>query len=187
MSIKKIKIISSIFVFLSTFLIHFVYNFFPNDLTSIFFPVNESVWEHMKMLLLGFLLAGILEYFLSNHFKVKMNNILFSSWLGGFLSIPIYLIIYLPVYYIIGEKMWWNILVMIITIILIEIIQTWIIKQKNNKILNIITVPLIIITYIIMGYLTFNPPHTHLFFDTNEEKYGINEYATVEPETHIYY
>lgn len=41
---------------------------------------------------------------------------------------------------------------------------------------NIFGVALIIITYIIFGYLTYNPPTTDLFFDTKNEKYGINIY-----------
>ena len=36
---------------------------------------------------------------------------------------------------------------------------------------------LIIITFIIMGYLTYNPPRSFLFYDPIEEKYGINIYT----------
>ena len=42
--------------------------------------------------------------------------------------------------------------------------------------LNIISLILIIISYIIFAYLTYNPIKTELFFDTQEEKYGINSY-----------
>ena len=31
-------------------LLHFVYDWWPNALTAIFTPVNESVWEHLKLL-----------------------------------------------------------------------------------------------------------------------------------------
>ena len=50
MDLKKVKIVSIFGMFIFCFLTHFLYNFFPNTLFSIFFPVNESIWEHMKMM-----------------------------------------------------------------------------------------------------------------------------------------
>ena len=37
-------------------------------------------------------------------------------------------------------------------------------------------IDLIILSYIVFGYLTYNPPKAELFFDTQKEKYGINIY-----------
>lgn len=187
MSIKKIKIISTILVFLLAFPFHFIYELFPNYFTAIFFPVNESIWEHMKLLFDSFLVIGIVEYFLISHFKIKVNNFLFSTWLGAFLSIPLYLIIYLPIYYTIGEAMWWNLLCMALVIIIIEWLQTFILKFKNIEWLNIFSILLIIITYTLFAYFTFNPIHIHLFFDTKDEKYGISEYHIVKQKTDEYY
>ena len=30
--------------------LHFLYDLWPNPLTAVFAPVNESVWEHLKLL-----------------------------------------------------------------------------------------------------------------------------------------
>ena len=30
--------------------LHFLYNVWPNPLTAVLAPVNESVWEHLKLL-----------------------------------------------------------------------------------------------------------------------------------------
>ena len=62
MNLKKIKIINVIGTFLLCFLIHEAYSIFPNTLFSIFFPVNESIWEHMKMLFTAILVFGLIEY-----------------------------------------------------------------------------------------------------------------------------
>ena len=40
-------------------LLHFVYGWFPNALTSLFSPVNESLWEHGKLLFWPYLLAAL--------------------------------------------------------------------------------------------------------------------------------
>lgn len=37
--------------------LHFLYDLWPNALTAILAPVNESVWEHLKLLFWPFLLA----------------------------------------------------------------------------------------------------------------------------------
>jgi hypothetical protein len=176
MNLKKIKIISVIGTFMLCFLTHFLYDIFPNSLFSIFFPVNESIWEHMKMLFTSILIFGIIEYFLLNKFKIKVNNYLFSLFLKAFLSIPIYLVMFLPFYYKFGEKMIVIFIMMIITFIIIEIISIKILEFKQIKYLNIISIILIIISYIIFGYLTYHPFKTHLFLDTENEKYGINDY-----------
>lgn len=40
--------------------LHFVYGLFPNMLTAAFSPVNESVWEHVKLLYWPYLAAALL-------------------------------------------------------------------------------------------------------------------------------
>ena len=72
--------------------------------------------------------------------------------------------------------MFLNISVMLIAIIIVEIISYYILKTKPCKKLNIISLILIIISYIVFAYLTYNPIKSELFFDTQDEKYGINNY-----------
>ena len=38
--------------------LHFLYDLWPNPLTVVFAPVNESVWEHLKLLYWPFLAAA---------------------------------------------------------------------------------------------------------------------------------
>lgn len=40
-------------------LLHFVYGWFPNPVTALISPVRESLWEHLKILFLPLLLAGL--------------------------------------------------------------------------------------------------------------------------------
>lgn len=39
--------------------LHFLYDWVPNALTALVAPVNESVWEHLKLLFYPTLLAGL--------------------------------------------------------------------------------------------------------------------------------
>jgi len=176
MTLKRIKIISIIGTFLLCFLTHFIYNIFPNTLFSIFFPVNESIWEHMKMLFTTTLLFGIIEYILIKKYDIKVNNFLFSKFIEALISIPIYLVMFLPFYYRFGENMIVIFIMMLITFIITQFIGYKIMDCKHINHSNKIAIILIIISYIIFGYLTYNPIHNHLFLDTEKEKYGINDY-----------
>ena len=173
---KKIIIINSILTFALCFLTHFLYDLLPNPIFSILFPVNESIWEHMKMIYTTFLLYGLIEYFILKRFDFKPNNYLLSIFLKGVIAIPIYLAIYLPIYYTFGENMIVTFIILFLTILLINIIGIKI--QQSDEIMyqKLISIIGIIIVYIIMGLLTYKTPRYDLFFDTNEEKYGINDY-----------
>lgn len=175
MNLKKFKVISIIGCFLLAFLTHFLYDWFPNRIFSIFFPVNESIWEHMKMLFTTILLYELIEFIILKIKNIKVNNFLFASFTSAILSIPIYLIMFLPIFYKIGEKMIITLIIMLITIIIIQIIHYKIINYKELH-LGISALILIIVTYIVMGILTYYPPETDLFFDPKDEKYGINKF-----------
>ncbi len=176
MSLKRAKIISAIGIFLLCFLFHFIYELIPNSLTAIFFPVNESIWEHQKLMFTSVIMWGIVEYIILQKFKIKYNNFFTSLFISALTIIPIFLTIYLPFYYKIGPKMFLNIGVMGLAIIISQVISYFILKAKDFKKLNIISFILIIICYIILAYLTYNPIKCELFFDIKDEKYGINNY-----------
>ncbi len=175
MNLKKFKIISVFGTFLLAFLTHFLYDWFPNSLFSIFFPVNESIWEHMKMLFTTILLYELIEFIIFKVKNIQTNNFLFAALVSAFISIPIYLIMFLPIYYKMGENMVVTITIMLIDIIIVQVINYKILMTKELN-LNIISIIGIIVIYIIMGVLTYYPPESDLFFDPKEEKYGINKY-----------
>ena len=104
MTLKKIKIIAIFGIFILSFLSHFAYDLFPNIIFSFIFPVNESVWEHMKILFTTTIIYGIIDFYLLNKYNIKYNNFAFQLYFTATVSIPIYLAIYLPIYKLIGEK-----------------------------------------------------------------------------------
>ena len=62
MSLKRLKVIDVFIIFALCFLTHFIYSWFPNTLFSIFFPVNESIWEHMKMLFSAIIIFSVVDF-----------------------------------------------------------------------------------------------------------------------------
>lgn len=173
MTIKKAKIIATIGIFLLCFPFHFIYDLLPNSLFSIFFPVNESIFEHMKMMFTAIIFYGIIDYFVLK--KVKHNNFILSLFVTAILSIPIYLIIYLPIFNNFGENMVVSIVLLFIVIGIVQIIGYYILRLKDLH-LDIVAIVLIVISYIVLSYLTYNPIKNYIFLDTENEKYGINDY-----------
>ena len=174
MSLKAIKIIGFFAIFLLCFLFHFLYDWFPNSLFSIFFPVNESIWEHMKLIYTSYIFYGIFDYILLR--KNKINNFFIQLFLIPIISIILYLIIFIPIYKMIGENMIISIGLLAIIIIIEQILSYFILQYKEVNYQNFIGIIGIILVYIIFGYLTYNPIENYLFYDTVKDKYGINIY-----------
>lgn len=176
MNLKKLKLLSVIGIFLTNFLSHYVYKFFPNNITAIFFPVNESIWEHMKMLYTSIIIYSFIELIILKKANLLYHNFLFMVLFSSILIIPIFLSLYLPFYKMLGENLAITIFIMFISICIIEFLSYFILKNKKIPNLTIFSLMLIIISYIIFGYLTYFPLETELFIDKVENKYGINKY-----------
>jgi len=175
MNLKIIKLIAIINIFILSFPAHFLYDFFPNTITSILFPVNESIFEHQKIIFTCTLIYGLIDYIILKLNNIKFNNFLFQLIFTSFISIPIFLIIYLPTRFIIGEYLILTLLLLFITYIISQIISYYILTYKSVPLLNIIAIPLIIIIYSIFTYLTYNPPKNYFFYDTITKSYGIQK------------
>ena len=177
MILKTIKTIGFFIIFLLCFPFHFLYDWLPNSLFSIFFPVNESIWEHMKLIYTSFVFYGIFDYLLLKKNKINFNNFLIQLFLIPIIAIFIYLIIFIPIYKIIGENMIVSIGLLAIVILIEQILSYFILQYKEIKYQNIIGIIGIILIYIIFGYLTYKPIENYIFYDTVKDKYGINIYV----------
>lgn len=172
MKLKKLAVLGTILAFLLSFPLHFLYSKFPCFITSIIAPVNESIWEHMKILFGGIIIAGIIQKLILYYKKLDANNVIFANLSAAVLSIPLFLMIYLPVYYSIGEHLTLTIILMLIAIAVSEVIAFLIMKQRNLK-LETVSIILIIIIYIAFTLLTYYTPQQSLFLDPVKIKYGI--------------
>lgn len=174
MNKKVLKIISTVIAFALCFPLHFLYDKFPNFITSIFSPVNESIWEHMKILFTSILLTGVLQKMYVSIKKINYNNICISNFIGAILSIPIFLILFLPTFNIIGENLIVTIVIMFITIAICELISYKIMNKPEHKLEND-TIFFAIGVYILFIILTYFPPHFGIFMDQTTSTYGIKK------------
>ncbi len=176
--LKIIKIIATINIFLLSFLTHFIYNIFPNIITSFFFPVNESIFEHMKMIYTTTIIYSIIDYIILKKEKIKFNNFPLQLYLTSILGIITYLIIYLPINYFIKEFLPLSIFILLLVYALMQQLSYYLLTKKQLPLLNKLSILLIIITFIILIFLTHNPPHTPIFYDTSTNTYGTKKTLT---------
>lgn len=154
-------LLNATIIFLLQCILHFVYNIIPCFITSIFTPVNESIFEHLKLIFTSSLLFSIIIK------DKKYTNYFFR----GILTIAILLTIYLPVRYFFGE----NIIITLIILFISILFSEYLIKKiciVNNKKASII---LVILFYIFFGIATYFPPKTFMFYDTSNNIYGIKK------------
>lgn len=172
MTLKKIKIINVVFLFLLSFLWHFMYDWFPNNIFALVFPVNESIWEHMKIIYYCLLLGSVLEFYLCKKNNIKINNFYIEAMVKSLLGVIFYLIVFIPLYLWLGESMVISIGLMLVTYVFMEYIGYKILVGEELNI-NILPVIIIVLGCIMFVILTFYPLHNFLFFDEVKFGYGI--------------
>lgn len=170
----KLKIFITVLAFILCFPLHFIYEKIPCFLISVIAPVNESIAEHMKLLFTSIIVAGTIEKIIVKRKQLDINNVLFSNFVAALTSIPIFLVMFIPVYSLIGENLPVNIILMLIAIIISEFIS-YTITKKNNLNLEKKTIIYIIIIYIIFTVLTYLPPKIEFFRDPINNYYGIKK------------
>lgn len=130
----------------------------------------------MKLFLSSLSIIAIFDYIILKNKKINFNNLFLNLFLTIIFSIIFYLIIFIPIYNKIGENFAFSIILLFITLVLDQIISYFIYNFKNLKYLNYLSIFLVLIIYILFTYLSYNPIYNYLFFDTLNNKYGINYY-----------
>lgn len=174
-NIKKNIIISSFVLFVIGALLHFAYDVLNNNFfVGLITPVNESIFEHLKLALYPIFFWWLLFYLLK-HKKYSLNKgrWFFSCFNAMFSSI----IIIISIHYVFRYGFGINSVIIDIVSLYIAILLSQLkgfkiynnILDKNNF-LNIIYISLLIILFI---YLTINPPKAPIFKDHKTKEYGI--------------
>lgn len=155
-------------------LLHFVYKWTGGSfLGTLFGGVNESTWEHVKLLFLPFFFMSIIGYLLygrhfSNYFSAKLLGI--ST---GIISI---IVLYYTYTGIIGRGfMAVDIAIFVISVILsygISLFKLVMYDGKYNMKKEIICLSLLIALCVIFFVFSFYPPKIALFMDPKTSGFG---------------
>lgn len=166
------EIAGFIFVVVFGSLLHFVYRWSGNNsIVGIISPVNESTWEHLKLLFVPMLLFSIIEYFVAG--KAYPNFIAAKS-LGVLLGMFAIVVIFYTYTGIVGKHYLWADILTFIIGVAVAYLYSW--KRINTYQLRsgLCWVGLIIVIVLISFVIfTFTPPRIPLFLDPVSKNYGV--------------
>ena len=170
-NIRNYQIFSIIFTFILGTLLHFTYKLSGNNgLVAIFSAINESVWEHLKLLFFPMLLTTIIGYF---YFGKRLSNFLCSKTIGIVVAMMFTVIFFYTYTGILGTNIAIiDIASFFIATIIGEVTSYLLIINKfncNNK----IAIPILVIIFISFVVFTFKTPQIGIFKDPITGQYGI--------------
>lgn len=166
-------IINSFLIFIISGILHFGYSLFPNCITSLFFPVNESIWEHNKIIIGAYLIWGLITMLI---FRKNKKNIIFSTSISAIFCSILVMLIFTPVYFWIlntKDNIIVTFIIFLIAIIISQILNQYLLSSTYKPKLEKIGFIIYLIVILFNIYLTYNPIKIPIFFDYNKNIYGI--------------
>jgi hypothetical protein len=151
---------------------HFVYAW-TNESPFIapFVPVNESVWEHLKLGLWGTLLFSVPEYLLS---PARRKNYFFARFMGILaLSLSIVIIFYTYTSFADHPILAIDISIFFFGVLLGQITFSQVLDHRSMQQSNFMGIISILILCILFGLFTYFPPHLGIFLDHTTHTFGI--------------
>lgn len=173
-SLKKWHFFAFIIVVILGSLFHFIYQWSnKNAFIGLFGAVNESTWEHLKLLFWPTLFLALFGYF---SFGKRYPQYFYATLCSIIIGIATIIVIFYTYTGIIGE----NFLIMDISIFIIGVgvsqyVSYRILNKSVNNVLTINYISIVVIVLLIILFITFtfNPLHIPLFKDPISGQYGI--------------
>ena len=153
---------------------HYIYPWTNESLlVAIFVPVNESVWEHLKLGYWSLIIYSIVEYTVVGR---DMNNYLPAKGLG----ISILTLTILVIFYSYTGILGTNILAIdigsyVLGAFLCQIISYRLFTSKPvGRGMYLFFTLILLVFGLCLAIWTFNPPHFPIFMDQNTGQFGID-------------
>ncbi len=153
-------------------LLHFIYDWTDITFVALFSAVNESIWEHMKILFFPMLIFAVFE---SRYFAKDYENF----WCAKLIGILVGLIVIPVMYYTYTGALgvwvdWFNIMIFYIAAAVAYIIETRLMKSDKNFCKSpIVAIIMLCIVAVVFVIFTFVPPEIPLFEDPITNTYGL--------------
>ena len=158
--IKRFSVCSTVFIIILGTILHFTYDWSKNNpIIGVFSAINESTWEHLKLLFFPTLITTIIGYF---YFKESSNFLC-----GKVIEVLVSMFFVVNVYYtytgVLGKDVAWvNILIFILAVIVGEI-ANYLVLNSNIPCNKKVAVSILILLTVLFVVFTFNAPQRGLF------------------------
>lgn len=175
---KRIIIIACVVSILLGVFLHFAYDLANgNALVGIFAPVNESVWEHLKLIFIPFTLFSIAFYFYT---KQKFSNMLLTTLFGNVVGMFVVTTLYYLGTMIFGtDNMIYNIIIYILGVMASYYVlylgiyhKEFLEETKDSTLVGACALTLLFAIFILN---TFSPIKFDMTRDPVTKTYGIHK------------
>ena len=174
MNLKKYCIIGILFTILLGTLLHFTYDLSGNsDFVAILSAVNESTWEHLKLIFYPMIIFALFEFFIYGN---NYPNFFTSKFMGIISGMAFITIVFYTYNGIIGTSgAIFNILLFVAGVIFAYIVYYTILNGKylTSPLLNKLSIFALATLFIMFWVFTFYPPLLNIFKDPVTKGYGI--------------
>lgn len=163
------------FVFVSAVgsLCHFVFEWSGyNSAAGLFTPINESTWEHLKLLFFPYLIWTVVQYFLMKSEK----GIFASKLIGALLGMLAIVMLFYTYTGAMGKSIeFLNILIFFIGVLTAFAADYILIKsgRLSSLLCDNISIAVFAVISALFFIFTFAPPLVPLFKDPQNSSYGI--------------
>lgn len=161
--------VSTLIIFVLGTFLHFTYEWsHQNPIVGIFSAVNESTWEHLKLVFFSMLLMSVIG---AIYYKEEYPNYLGSQTKGILVSL-IFLIVFFYTYTgILGKSIGFiNIISFFVAVV---IGQIYAYKKRNTSCSKVVSLLILSILFFLFLIFTFFPLPIGLFKDPITGGYGI--------------
>jgi len=174
-NLAKWEIWGAVYIIVLGTLLHFAFAWSGKNLfVAPFAAVNESVWEHLKLVFWPALLFALVEFnFLRKKLALKEKE---NFWIAKSLAIPMAMIFIIGSFYLytafIPDNLFMDILIFILAVVLGQIVSYNLIvkpewKNPNAKFLNALALRALAMIALCFVLFSFNPPRIFLFQDVS--------------------
>ena len=151
---------------------HFLFDLTKESVVAAFIsPVNESIWEHIKLLFFPMFLFALFEYAFWGQQYAGFWCIKLKGIVVGMLLIPV---LYYTYSGIIGRSVdWVNIVIFFVAVGVVYFLETKLFLGNTScKFSSEYAFVILCVIGIVFFVFTFYPPHIPLFQDSMSKTYG---------------
>lgn len=171
-NVLKFEFFSAIFTLVLGTILHFTFDWSgANLIVGAFSAVNESTWEHLKLIFFPMLISTIVGYI---YLKKEFSNYLCVKTKGILLALSFIVIFFYTYTGILGKNL--SILDIGSFIVAVILAEYYTLKNVSDKseCNNFVQSIILIVLFLCFILFTFFPPHIGLFMDPITGNYGIS-------------
>ncbi len=169
-----VEVVAIIIVIVLGTLFHFLYEWTQNNCIALISPVNESNWEHIKIMFYPYLLVSVFEYFF---FGKDTHNYVFGKAIGvlTFIIVTFGLTVLMEIFTQ-DPPFILHFIAYIAGAVIGQYVSYQIITDKDyGGCTRWLGYVILVLFIIIITLFTFRPLHHDFFMDKNTMTYGIPE------------